>query len=124
TALGRWDEAVAVSGAAGDGARRQQARGLLWQARAAEGAAHLGARRRREARRAFDAARATALEVVAGGDEPSLRAAFRAGVDRSAPARPAPSARQAAKAASGGLTRRERETAALVARGHSNRAIG
>ena len=50
-------------------------------------------------------------------------AAFRAHVDDVAPAPPAPTRRQSAAAAHGGLTRRERDTAALVAQGKSNRVI-
>lgn len=102
---------------------RQEARPLLWRIDAAAGAAYLGERRRREARRAFDAARATATALVTGLDEPALVAAFRAGVDRLAPPPPERTVAQAAKAEYGGLTRRERDTAALVAQGKSNRAI-
>ncbi len=85
---------------------------------------YLGERRRRDARRAFDAARACAAALVATLDEPRMVSAFRIGVDLMAPPPPQRTARQAAKAAYGGLTRRERDTAARVARGESNRAIG
>jgi non-specific serine/threonine protein kinase len=60
---------------------------------------------------------------VSGVDDAALAAAFRAGVDCLAPPAPQRTAAQAAKAAHGGLTRRERDTAALVAEGKSNRAI-
>ena len=76
-----------------------------------------------EARRSFDAARAAALGLVAGVDETTLVAAFRAGVDHLAPPPPEPTVSQATKAAYGGLTRRERDAAALIAQGKSNRAI-
>ena len=87
------------------------------------GAAQLGRRERSEARRSFDAARAAAEELAAGVDEPATVAAVRAAVDLLAPPPPEPTPGRAAKAAFGGLTRRERDTAGLIARGKSNRAI-
>jgi non-specific serine/threonine protein kinase len=85
---------------------------------------HLAQRRRLEARRAFDAARAMAFELATElATDASLAAAFRAGVDTMAPAPPEPTPNRAAKAAHGGLTQRERETAILIAQGKSNRAI-
>ena len=56
-------------------------------------------------------------------DEPALVTAFRSHVDTLAPPPAQRTSRQSAKAAYGGLTRRERDTAALVAQGKSNRAI-
>ncbi|HEX9109457.1 MAG TPA: LuxR C-terminal-related transcriptional regulator, partial [Longimicrobiales bacterium] len=52
-----------------------------------------------------------------------LRSAFSAGVAALVPAAPLPSQRQAAKAAFGGLTARERDVAQLVAAGRSNKFI-
>jgi DNA-binding NarL/FixJ family response regulator len=46
-----------------------------------------------------------------------------AGAARRVPAAPAPSRREADRSALGGLTRREREVAELVAQGRSNRAV-
>jgi DNA-binding NarL/FixJ family response regulator len=54
---------------------------------------------------------------------PALATMFRAGVDRLAPAPPLRTAAQATKETFGGLTRREREAATLVAQGKANRAI-
>jgi DNA-binding NarL/FixJ family response regulator len=122
-ALGRDDEALAALAQAGDEARAQGARPLLWRAEAALGAVHLAARRRREARLAFDRARALADQLAALVDDDAQRAAFRAGVDNAAPPAPEPSAGKAAKVAHGGLTRRERDVARLVAQGRSNRVI-
>ncbi len=119
----RWSDASAWLDAARRGAAMQEARPLLWRIDAAHGAVYLGERRRLEARRAFDAARATAAELVAGLDEPALVATFRAQLDVTAPPPPRRTAGQAAKAAHGGLTRRERDAAALIAQGKSNRAI-
>ncbi len=123
-ALGRWTDATAALDVARDAAREQEARSLLWRIDALQGAVCLGERRRRDARQAFDAARAGAAELVVALDEPALVATFWLGVDRAAPPPPARTARQAAKAAYGGLTRRERDTAARVAHGESNRTIG
>lgn len=122
-ALERWADATASLGAARDEARRQGARPLLWRIDALRGTVHLGERRRLDARRSFDAARSTADTLVSGLDESTLVAAFRVGVDLLAPPPPERTGAQAAKAAHGGLTRRERETAALVAQGKSNRVI-
>jgi DNA-binding CsgD family transcriptional regulator len=121
--LRRWDEAVAALDAARDDASRQGARPLLWRIEAERGAVSLGQRKRLEARRAFDAARAIADELAAALDDPVLASAFRAGVDRAAPPAPPRTRAQTAKAAYGGLTRRERDTAALIVQGKSNRAI-
>ncbi len=120
-ALERWSEAATTLNEARDEARRQHARPLLWRIDAAQGSVHLGERRRIEARRSFDSARAIAAELAAELEEPDAIASFWAGVDRAAPPPPAPTKRQATKAAFGGLTRRERDTAALVAQGKSNR---
>lgn len=119
----RWAAAEEALRVARRDATAQGARSQLWRIDAAEGAVRLGQRERKMAREAFDSARALAGELAEGIDDPDLRLAFQAGVDRCAPPRPARSARQAAKAEHGGLTRRERQTAALVAEGMSNRAI-
>ena len=120
-ALERWGEAATALNEARDEARRQHARPLLWRIEAAHGAVHLGERRRVEARRSFDSARGIAAELALELEEPDVIASFWAGVDRAAPPPPAPTRRQTAKGAFGGLTRRERDTAALVAQGKSNR---
>ena len=122
-ALGRWGEASASLGEARVEAGRQGARPLLWRIEAQQGRVHLGERRRSDARRAFDAARAIADELAAEIEEESLAAAFRAGVDLLAPPHTALTEAQAAREAHAGLTRREREVATLVAQGAPNRAI-
>jgi DNA-binding CsgD family transcriptional regulator len=121
--LERWDEALTTLSRARRDAREQSAHALLWRIDAAEGAAHLAQRHRLESRRCFDAARATAAAIADAVDEPALASAFRAGVDRVAPPPPARTAAQAAKQAFGGLTRRERDAARLIAQGKANRAI-
>jgi len=121
--LERWADAMATLHSARESAIRQGARPLLWRIDALCGAVHLGERRRLEARRAFDAARTTANEIGCQIDEAALVASFRAGVDQLAPPPPVRTAGQVARDAHGGLTRRERDTAMLVAQGKSNRAI-
>jgi DNA-binding CsgD family transcriptional regulator len=123
SALERWSDAAASLQIARDGAETQGARSLIWRIDAAWGAVHLGERRRVEARRSFDAARAAAAELMSSVDDAALMTTFRAEIDRVAPAPPEQSAGPATKAAFGGLTRRERDTAALIAQGKSNRAI-
>jgi DNA-binding CsgD family transcriptional regulator/tetratricopeptide (TPR) repeat protein len=96
---------------------------LLWRVQATMGQVMRQERRRAESRQAFDAARATAEVIVGRIADESLRETFVAAVAKMAPAAPAPSARQKAKASSGGLTARERDVARLVAQGKTNRAI-
>jgi DNA-binding CsgD family transcriptional regulator len=121
----QWSDARHSLAIVREDAAAQDARPLLWRVAALEGATHLGQRHRLEARRALDAARSAAAELLTELEaEPALVASFRAGVDAAAPPPAAPTFAQVAKAAHGGLTQRERETAALIAQGKSNRAIG
>ncbi|HSU93413.1 MAG TPA: AAA family ATPase [Gemmatimonadaceae bacterium] len=122
-ALERWDEAIEWLGTARSEARAQEARPFLWRIAAAHGAVELAQRHRLAARQLFDEARAAATALVAPLDEPALVTAFHSYVDTVAPPPAERTPGQAAKAAYGGLTRRERDTAALVAQGKSNRAI-
>jgi DNA-binding CsgD family transcriptional regulator/tetratricopeptide (TPR) repeat protein len=120
----QWSEAHHALDVAREDAAAQESRPLVWRIDALAGAAHLGERHRLEARRALDAARATAAELFPELEgEPAFAASLRAGVDAAAPPAPEPTVAQAAKTAYGGLTQRERETAALIAQGKSNRAI-
>ncbi len=121
--LGRWDDATAALGAARRGAAQQGARPLAWRIEGVHGRLLLARRRRVEARRALDAARAMAESLVAPLDEPELLKHFAEGLSGEAPPAPPRTRAQTAKAQFGGLTRRERDTAALIADGRSNRAI-
>jgi len=121
--LERWTEAIDWLDTARSEARAQQARPLLWRIAASKGAMELAQRHRLAARESFDAARLAAADLVASLEEPALVAAFRSYVDTVAPPPAERTPGQAAKAAYGGLTRRERDTAALVAQGKSNRLI-
>jgi DNA-binding CsgD family transcriptional regulator len=122
-ALERWDDASSSLAVARDDAVAQNGRSLLWRIDALAGTVQLGKRRRIEARRSFDAARSLVAELVVGVEDHELITAFHAAVDRMAPPPAIRTVAQEEKAAHGGLTRRERETAALLALGRSNRAI-
>ena len=122
-ALERFDEALRTLDRARAEATEQGARPILWRIEAAVGHVHRLQRRRLEARRAFDAARAIANDLAATIPDDEMRAQFLEGLDSLIPSAPAPSPGRMAKAAFGGLTRRERDVAQLVAQGKSNKAI-
>jgi DNA-binding CsgD family transcriptional regulator len=120
---GRLPEAEAMLHLAVADATSVDARPLHWRACAELGQVLRRQRRRLEARAAFDSARRIADELAAVIPDESWRAAFRQTVDSVAPARSRASPREEAKRAWGGLTRREREAAELIAHGKSNRVI-
>jgi DNA-binding CsgD family transcriptional regulator len=124
TTLTRYDEAERTLDRAREEAAAQEARPLLWRTELAVGHIHRLQRRRLEARRAFDAARALADELAALVPDETLRARFVDRLGAAIPSTPAPTPARAAKEALGGLTRRERDVAELVAQGKANRAIG
>jgi DNA-binding NarL/FixJ family response regulator len=123
TLLERYDDAERVLEGARSEATEQGARPMLWKIEAALGHLYRAQRERLEARRAFDAARAIASELAAKLPDDELRLRFVEGLDALIPPAPPPSSERAAKAAFGGLTRRERDVAELVAHGKANRAI-
>ena len=123
-ALGRHDEAQNALAAARTEATHQGAMPLLWRIDAASGHIHRQERRRLEARRAFDAARAVADALCAKILDDDLRSRFTASLDDLIPAGSSPSEARLAKEAFGGLTKRERDVASLVAQGKANRVIG
>lgn len=122
-ALGRLPEAEAALRAARAEAHALDATPLRWRVDAALGHVLRRLGRRLDARRSFDDARRTVEELAARVPDDALRTAFLRGADALVPPARRPSLRQAAKAAFGGLTRREREVARLVAGGASNRSI-
>jgi DNA-binding CsgD family transcriptional regulator len=123
SALGRYEEAERTLETARVEATRQAAKPTLWRVEAALGHVHRAQRKRLEARRAFDTARALADELAEKVPDSDLRARFLEGLDAVIPAAPAPSPGRAAKQALGGLTQRERDVAELVAQGKANRII-
>ncbi|HEY2855889.1 MAG TPA: AAA family ATPase [Gemmatimonadaceae bacterium] len=123
TALGRYADAAAAFDVAHIEASAQGAATMMWRVEAGRGHLHRLQRQRLEARHAFDAARTIADDLAARITDEQLRNAFVRGLDDIVPVGPPPSPRRAAKEALGGLTRRERDVAELVAQGSANRAI-
>jgi DNA-binding CsgD family transcriptional regulator len=119
----RHREVVGALDVARAEAAAQGARPLTWRIESMLGHAHRVQRQRLEARRAFDAARTIADDLATKIPDEELRHAFRDGLTSLIPTPAAPSAGRAAREALGGLTRRERDVAELVAQGKANRAI-
>jgi DNA-binding CsgD family transcriptional regulator len=122
-ALERNHDALAALETARSEALAQHARPILWRIEVAIGHVHRSERRRVDARKAFDAARAIAAELTSTVLDEDLRESFTAGLTTAIPSGPSPSPERAAREALGGLTRRERDVAELVAHGKANRAI-
>ena len=125
TTLERYDEAEQTLDSARDAATAQGARPVLWRIELAVGHVHRLQRRRLEARRAFDAARAMADALAATVPDDGWRARFlEASWTRRIPV----------VAGANGGSRREGSVrwahaaragrGALVAQGKANRAIG
>lgn len=96
---------------------------LLWRIGGAQARLALAARRRDQAEQALRSAHGQ-IDALAGCiPDAALADRFRQAAVAQLPRLAAPSPQRAAKQAFGGLTRREREIAALVAQGHSNRAM-
>jgi DNA-binding NarL/FixJ family response regulator len=122
-ALRRPVDAEAALRAAQAGAAAREARPLQWRIHAALGNLYKTQARQDDANREFSAARAIIEELAADVPDEAVRQAFLPGATAQLPRLRPRSPLQTAKQASGGLTRREREVAALVAQGKSNRAI-
>jgi DNA-binding NarL/FixJ family response regulator len=123
TALGRYEDAHDTLEEARRAATAQGARPMLWRTEAAFGNLHRAQRQRLEARKAFDNARTIADELATQIADDQLRGRFLNGLASLVPSGPQPSAERVAKDALGGLTKRERDVAELVAQGKANRAI-
>ena len=94
----------------------------LWRAQCALSRNYLAAGRRGDAEAKQSEARELLLRLAEGLDEDRRERFLAAAQTYVPPSRP-PTARRAAKELWGGLTEREREIAALVTRGRSNREI-
>jgi DNA-binding NarL/FixJ family response regulator len=87
------------------------------------GRLHRTCKREAEAERAFAAARAVIAQVAATIEDERLHTGFLDAALGSLPKERTLSPLRAAKQSFGGLTAREREVAALIGQGRSNRAI-
>ncbi|MFN8512578.1 MAG: AAA family ATPase [Thermomicrobiales bacterium] len=121
--LGQRDSALTALRAAETRAREQGLRPLLWRIQVSVGTILRAAGRRDEAIAILAAAQALVDELAINAPDEAMREEFLRQAATFFP-RPTPTTpRRAAKQSFGGLTTREREVAALIARGKSNRAI-
>jgi DNA-binding CsgD family transcriptional regulator/Flp pilus assembly protein TadD len=121
-ALGRWAEAEATLRAALTVTYAQGAIRLLWQLHMALGKVLQSQRRYKEATDAWSHARRIVNEVAATVPDLAMRDNFVRRATALLPQRRVTSL-QVASQTYGGLTRREREVAALIVQGRSNREI-
>ena len=122
-ALGRGAEAEATILAAQTSAQAHGLQPLLWRIALALGNLYHTQARREASEQAFAKARTLIEELAASLPDEPLRVTFLSSALRLLP-RPRPlTPRRAVKQAFGGLTTREREVAALIAQGFTNRAI-
>jgi DNA-binding CsgD family transcriptional regulator/tetratricopeptide (TPR) repeat protein len=122
-ALEHLEEAVAALADACQGAQERNARPLLWTIHRSLGQAYQLLGRDEQAQKELAAARQLVKELATTIDDAASRAQFEraalASLPKGKPLRPG----EAAKRAFGGLTAREREVAALIARGKTSREI-
>jgi predicted ATPase/DNA-binding NarL/FixJ family response regulator len=123
-ALDRKDEAATVLQEAQSAAVAQGLPPLRWRIASSQARLSLARRRREEAEAACAAAQAIVTELSSDLRDPLARDAFLHGVRAQIPRLSSPTPRRAAKQAFDGLTAREREVAAQIAQGRSNREIG
>jgi DNA-binding CsgD family transcriptional regulator len=122
-ALQRTTEAIVALRQALAAAELQGARPLQWQIHAALAALLTRGAERAQAESHLATARQLADELAARIADESMREQFLRAVLAAMPNAPAPTRLRAAKQAYDGLTERERQVAAFVARGLSNREI-
>lgn len=122
-ALGRPAEAAVLATATLASAQARGMRASCWRALADIATLAYRQGRRDQAEDARKQARTLAAELSATLADPALQAALLAGAEARMRAVPAATPRRAAKQAFDGLTAREREVAALIAQGRSNREI-
>jgi DNA-binding NarL/FixJ family response regulator len=123
-ALDRKDQAATVLQEAQAAAVAQGLAPLRWRIASSQARLSLARRRREEAEAACAAAQAIITQLSSDMPDPLAREAFLGAALSQLPPLTKPTPRRAAKQAFDGLTAREREVAALVAQGRSNREIG
>ena len=122
-ALGRREEAIQALEEATQGALARQERPLLWQLHRALGRQYQYLKQEDLAQHNFTSARQGIASLASTIDDVYLREHFLSAAFATLPReKPVPVSR-VAKEAFGGLTEREREVAALIAQGKSNREI-
>jgi DNA-binding NarL/FixJ family response regulator len=122
-ALGHAEESYAALAEARQHAENSGELLLTWQVHRAMAQAQAARRQRAAARLDLASAAGVIQQLASSLDEPGSRERFLAAATASLPNQQAPSPLQAAKQASGGLSRREREVAVLVAEGRSTAGI-
>ncbi len=121
--LGHWEEAADELLGAQSIARAWGAQPLLWRLQAELGKVYRKLGRREDARREFSLARTIVQDLSKNVPEGELRDNFLKKTLAIMPAEHLPTQRQVLKKEFGGLTDREREVAALIGHGKSNREI-
>ena len=121
--LEQHEDAVSWLTPAQQVAREQGARPLLWRLHRELGIAHSALGHRLRASEEFHQAHSLIDEIGETLADPDRQERFLTAAHAQAPEGWAPTLLQSAKKASGGLTRRQREVAALIAAGNSNREI-
>jgi tetratricopeptide (TPR) repeat protein len=121
--LRQFEEAESTLQAAQAGATTQGIQRLLWRISIDLGRLYQVQRRDEEAKHAFAAAQELIENLAVSISDTSLRDHFLHEASVLIPRQEPLSPRRAAKKAFGGLTEREREVAALIAQGKSNREI-
>ncbi len=122
-ALQRREEAIQALEKARQGALARQERPLLWQLHRALGRQHRRLKQEDLAQHNFTQARQTIASLAKTIDDVSLREHFSHTALTTLPREKSVSVSRVAREAFGGLTEREREVAALIAQGKSNREI-
>ncbi|TMC97588.1 MAG: response regulator transcription factor, partial [Chloroflexi bacterium] len=122
-ALSRFEEAVQAFEEAKRGAKARHDQSILWRIHCSFGQLHHRLKREEQAQGEYSAAREVIEALATAIDETALREHFLHTALASLPQVKPLSPNDAARRAYGGLSAREREVAALVAQGRSNREI-
>ncbi|HLX56027.1 MAG TPA: AAA family ATPase [Ktedonobacteraceae bacterium] len=122
-ALSRREEAIQALEEATQGALARQERPLLWQLHRSLGRQYHSLKQEDLAQRNFTSARQVIASLASTIDDVYLSEHFLHAALATLPREKAVTASRVAKEAFGGLTEREREVAALIAQGKSNREI-